>query len=198
MKEKLLLATLVFFSSLALSAQEMIVQEKQVPGFFPIVSVTSIAAIYVDENDHWLMHKAAEWLRQDLEMITGRQTTIISTLPSSADFLIIIGSLDSSSIIQRLAAEKKIQADGLAGQWEKFQLQTVSHPMKNVQNALVIAGSDKRGTAYAVLELSKQMGVSPWYWWADVPAKKKKEIYFKNGLYVYGVSFCKIPRDIYQ
>jgi hypothetical protein len=66
------------------------------------------------------------------------------------------------------------------------QLQTISNPTKNIRNALVIAGSDKRGTAYAVLELSKQMGQSPWYWWADVPAKKKKEIYLKNGLYTYG------------
>ena len=132
------------------------------------------------------MHKAAEWLQQDLEMITGRKANIISTLPSSADFIIMIGSLDSSSTIRQLAAEKKIQTGGLTGQWEKFQFQTVINPVKNIKNALVIAGSDKRGTAYGVFELSKQIGVSPWYWWADVPVKKKKEIYVKKGLYIFG------------
>ncbi len=186
MKEKLLLAFLVFLSSIPLSAQDIIIRENKEPGFFPVVSVASPTAIYVDEKDHWLMHKAAEWLQQDLEMITGRKANIISTLPSSADFIIMIGSLDSSSTIKQLTAEKKIQTGGLTGQWEKFQFQTVINPVKNIKNALIIAGSDKRGTAYGVLELSKQMGVSPWYWWADVPAKKKKEIYFKNGLYVFG------------
>ncbi len=62
-------------------------------------------------------------------------------------------------------------------------MQTIDNPAKGIKQALVIAGSDKRGTAYGVFELSKQMGVSPWYWWADVPVKRKKEIYIKNGLY---------------
>ncbi len=132
------------------------------------------------------MHKAAEWLRQDMEMVTGQKAEITSTLPTSAEFLIIIGSMDSSSILKQLAAEKKIQPQGLDGQWEKFQLQTINYPTGNIKKALVITGSDKRGTAYAVLELSKQIGVSPWYWWADVPARRKKEIYFKEGLYSYG------------
>ena len=65
-------------------------------------------------------------------------------------------------------------------------MQTISNPTKGIKKALLITGADKRGTAFAVFELSKQMGVSPWYWWADVPVKKKKEIYFKNGLYNYG------------
>ena len=132
------------------------------------------------------MHRAAELLSQDLEMLTGQKTTIITTWPKSSDHLIIIGSLDSSEIIKQLAAEKKIQINGLTGQWEKFLIQTVKDPARGIRNALIITGSDKRGTAYAVFELSKQMGVSPWYWWADVPVKKKKEIYIQNGLYVDG------------
>jgi hypothetical protein len=111
---------------------------------------------------------------------------MVSHLPSSAEQLIIIGSLDHSPLIQRMAAEKKIHAEGLKGQWEKFQLETVNDPVPGISSALVIYGSDKRGTAYAIFELSKQMGVSPWWWWADVPVKAKKEIYFKNGTYEYG------------
>ena len=65
-------------------------------------------------------------------------------------------------------------------------METISNPTEGIQKALIITGSDKRGTAYAVFELSRQMGVSPWYWWADVPVKKKKEIYLKNGIYKFG------------
>ena len=186
MKEKLLLAFLVFFSFIQLPAQGIVITEKNGPAVFPIVSGSGPTSIYVDRNDHWLMQRVAELLRQDLEMLTGQKATIISTWPPSSEHLIIIGSLDSSAIIKQLAAEKKIQINGLTGQWEKFQIQTVKDPAKGIRNALVITGSDKRGTAYAVFELSKQMGVSPWYWWADVPVKKKKEIYIQNTLYVDG------------
>ena len=175
MKEKLLLALLVFLSFIQLPAQGILITEKNGPAVFPIVSSSGPTAIYVDKNDHWLMHRAAELLRQDLELLTGKKTKIVSTWPKSADHLIIIGSLDSSDIIKQLAAEKKIQVNGLTGQWEKFQVQTVKEPSKGIRNALIITGSDKRGTAYAVFELSKQMGISPWYWWADVPAKKRKK-----------------------
>src|SRR4029077_4431279 len=101
MKEKSLFAFLIFLSSIHLSAQDIIIRENKEPGFFPVVSVAGPTAIYVDEKDHWLIHKAAEWLQQDLEMITGRKVNIISTLPSSADFIIMIGSLDSSSTIRQ-------------------------------------------------------------------------------------------------
>src|SRR6266446_855241 len=96
MKEKLLLIVLVFYFCMHLSAQDIIISEKKDSGFFPIVSALGPTAIYVDEKDHWLMHKTAELLQQDLEMVTGQKTEIISTLPLSADNIIIIGSQDGS------------------------------------------------------------------------------------------------------
>ena len=186
MRGKFLFTFLLLLSFIRLSAQGIIITEKNGPTVFPIVAGSGNTMIYVDKNDHWLMHRTAELLRQDLEMVTGQKPTIISTWPQSSDHLIIIGSLDSSDIIKKLAAENKIQINSITGQWEKFLIQTVKEPAKGIRNALIITGSDKRGTAYAVFELSKQMGVSPWYWWADVPVKKKKEIYIQNGLYASG------------
>ena len=186
MKEKYLLALLLLLSFIQVPAQDIIITKKNGSAVFPIVTRSVHAIIYVDKNDHWLMHRAAELLGQDLEMLTGQKATITSSWPRSADHLIIIGSLDSSDIIKKLAAENKIQTSGLTGQWEKFLIQTLKEPAKGIGHALIITGSDKRGTAYAVFELSKQMGVSPWYWWADVPVKKKKEIYIQNGLYTDG------------
>lgn len=51
---------------------------------------------------------------------------------------------------------------------------------------MLIAGSDKRGTIYGVYELSRQIGVSPWYWWADVPVTHQDAIYIKDGIYTDG------------
>ncbi|HSZ32091.1 MAG TPA: glycosyl hydrolase 115 family protein, partial [Puia sp.] len=107
------------------------------------------------------------------------------TLPRNAHSVIIIGSIDSSGIIKKLSEEKKINTADMQGKWESFCFQTISNPLPGINNALVIVGSDKRGTAYGVFELSRKMGVSPWYWWADVPVKKKKEIYLKSGIYNY-------------
>ena len=72
----------------------------------------------------------------------------------------------------------------IKNKWEAYQVQVVKNPFKNVPQALVITGSDRRGTAYGMFELSSQMGVSPWYYWADVPAQKKKEMYYKGGIHM--------------
>ena len=107
MKEKFLLAFLVFLSFIRLPAQDIVITEKNGPAVFPIVSGSGPTAIYVDKNDHWLMYRAAELLRQDLEMLTGQKTTIITTWPKSAEHLIIIGSLDSSEIIKQAGRRKE-------------------------------------------------------------------------------------------
>src|SRR5450631_2900565 len=186
MKAKLLTTILIFISSTELFAQDIIIRDKYDSGYFPVVSNLQTASIYVDPKDHWLMHKAAELLQQDVNLITGKKPEIISRLSPTTNRIIIIGSIDSSEIIQRLAAEKKINIERIKNKWENYQLQTISNPVIGIKNALVITGSDRRGTAFGVFELSRQIGVSPWYWWADVPAKKKKEIFIKNGIYQSG------------
>ena len=76
---------------------------------------------------------------------------------------------------------KTLRANG-----ESFVITTIANPAKNVKNSLVIVGSDKRGTIYGIYELSKQLGVSPWYWWADVPAKKRASAYITSGRFASG------------
>lgn len=79
---------------------------------------------------------------------------------------IIIGTIGKSKIIEQLVDNNKIKIDDIEGQWESFLIQTVD-------DCLVIAGSDKRGTIYGIYDLSEKIGVSPWYYWADVPIEKK-------------------------
>ncbi len=134
------------------------------------------AQIVVDANDDWLVQKAASLLQSDITAVTGK-TPALSTLPFSAKNIIIIGTLEKSPLIKKIIINKKFTADSIQGKWEAYRIQVISKPFPGVENALVIAGSDKRGAAYGVLEISKQIGVSPWYWWADVPVKKRENIY---------------------
>ena len=161
----------VLFISVAVCAQSFVTSKKE-DGAFTIAS-TQVASIYVDDKDDWLVNKAASLLQNDIEMVTGKKPVIVNSLSSASANTIIIGTINGSSTIQKLIAQQKIDDRSIKGKWEAFQLQTISKPLGGINNALVIIGNDKRGAAYGVFELSKQIGVSPWYWWADVPAKKK-------------------------
>jgi hypothetical protein len=144
----------------------------------PIVSETTATYIITDSTDDWLIQKSAQLLQQDIEMVTGKKPQIVHSVPASKTNNIIIGCIQSSPIIQTLSSQKKINIDWLKGRWEAGSIQTIAN-----SSSIVIAGSDKRGTAFGVFELSQKMGVSPWYWWADVPVKKKKEIFMEKGNY---------------
>lgn len=133
------------------------------------------AVICVDPGDFPLVQQAAVLLQQDIEMVTGIKPAIQSS--ASKKPAIIIGSLEKSALIRSAEKSKQISTAGLKNKWEAYLLQGSA-------NSLIIAGSDRRGTAYGVFELSKQIGVSPWNWWADVPVKKKENIFIKNNLSV--------------
>ena len=125
-------------------------------------------AIVYDQNDWKGVHIAIANLKKDLEKVTGRQ-----------DYPIVIGTLGKSDVIDKMAKKKQINAKELQGKTEKFIITTV-------KDQLVIAGSDKRGTIYGIYELSQQIGVSPWYDWADVPAEKHEQLYIKKGIFTDG------------
>ena len=146
------------------------------------ISSSKNETIYTDPADFTLVQRAAGFLQQDIEMVTGKKPELITALPASAKSIIIIGTIEKSSLIQQLIKQKKINVDKIKGQWDAYQVQTVNNPFKGIENALVIIGSNKRGAAYGVFELSQQAGVSPWYWWADVPVKKKAGLYVNRTL----------------
>lgn len=151
-------------------------------GFAPLVTATAKTAIYVDNAEAVLVKKAAAWLQQDIAAVTGKQLPLIHTPDTAWQHLIVIGTTDQSALLQQLAASKRISFAGIAQHWEAYQLQRITFPTSKTGSLLVIAGSDKRGVAYGVFELSRQMGVSPWHWWADVPVKQKKALYIPQQL----------------
>ncbi|MGH7616969.1 MAG: glycosyl hydrolase 115 family protein [Gemmatimonadaceae bacterium] len=125
----------------------------------------------------------------DLGTDVGRVTSIASqVIADSAPHgqVVIIGTLGKSPVIDRLAADGKIDASVIRGKWEAFVRQVVDKPVPGVDKALVIAGSDKRGTIYGIYDLSQAIGVSPWYWWADVPTQHRADLYVGPGTRTLG------------
>lgn len=97
--------------------------------------------------------------------------------PSAADTVIIAGTIGNSSVIDALVSAGKLDVAAIEGQWESFTTQLVEEPVPGCPKAVVIAGSDPRGTIFGLYDISEQIGVSPWYWWADVPVRPNPDIY---------------------
>ena len=140
--------------------------------------------ILVDQQEDKGVMRAVAHLQTDAEKVTGVKPVISTVL--SGNRMLIIGSVENSSLIRQLLESGKIPAADLRGKREKYIIRTVKHPLEGVEEAVVIAGSDKRGTIYGIYELSSQMGVSPWYYWADVPVRKQDRICIKEGTYTDG------------
>lgn len=144
----------------------------------------SACPIIVDEAEDKGVLRAVANLQSDAKRITGVKPESAHTLSSNRIF--IIGSIDNSTWIQQLVKTGKLNAADLQGKREKYILTTIKQPLNGVDEAVVIAGSDKRGTIYGIYELSAQMGVSPWYYWADVPVQKQDIVSIKEGIYTDG------------
>jgi hypothetical protein len=151
------------------------------PGCFPIVQKNTAATICVDTNDWAGVVRAAGDLQADVARVTGLSPAILHGGSNLGKNVIIVGTIGKSEIIDRLIHDKKIDVSQIAGQWESFIIQVVPKPLPGVENGLVIVGSDKRGTIYGIYDLSEEMGVSPWYFWADVPVPHKDAVFVKAG-----------------
>lgn len=149
-------------------------------GGFALATRRWTAPIWVDAADHRGVARAAADLAADVGQVTGRAAEVVAA-PGTARRLVVVGSLDRSPLIQDLVQRGKLDVSGVAGQWEAYVVQTVAQPFPGVDEALVIAGADKRGTIYGVYDLSRSIGVSPWTWWADVPVLRRDEVWIEPG-----------------
>ena len=129
------------------------------------------ATIGFSAQEHACVQRAAATLQADFERVTGVRP-VTSDAPT-----ILIGTVGVNKQIDQWVKQGVLR--DLKGKTEKYILKTIG-------NQLVIAGSDKRGTVFGIYELSQQIGVSPWYWWADVPVVKHTDLYIKKGEYTDG------------
>ena len=166
--------------------QARYVQFSRSAGSFTIAGPHALAQIYVDSNDSWGVVRAAHDLQEDVARVTGRKPTVTNERAGLGEFAIIVGTIGKSALIDELVSSGKIDVKQIAAKWEFFEIQVAPEPLPGVALGLVIAGSDKRGTIYGIYDLSEQIGVSPWYWWADVPVAHKDAVFVKPGQYVQG------------
>jgi hypothetical protein len=161
------------------------IETKASPGSFPLVS-DAVANILADTNDWTGVIRAANDLRTDVNRVTGRSPAITVVLKDAGKNAVIIGTLGKSEFIQSLVRDRKIDVSSIEGKWESFIVQVVPKPFSGVNSALVICGSDKRGTIYGIYDVSEHIGVSPWHYWADVPATHHDQLFVKADKFVQG------------
>ncbi|KAL4865075.1 hypothetical protein BDV12DRAFT_211234 [Aspergillus spectabilis] len=148
---------------------------------FKLADRTIAPGIWVAQNELVGVERAAQDLARDFGRVVGVNGTVTvvdvdSSRPGGP--VIIAGTVGHSALIDGLVSDGKLDVSQVEGKWESYTSQIIESPSENVSWALAIAGSDRRGTIYGLYDLAEQMGVSPWYWWADVPVK------FKTGVWV--------------
>jgi len=153
---------------------------------FPLAVSGQPASIFVSAKDHDGVVRAATDLQDDLGRVTGTEPDLYKEGSPPSETVVLVGTFDKSPIIKRLVRRGKLNPAGVAGRWETFLIQRVKNPFPGVKEALVIAGSDKRGTIYGIYDLSEAIGVSPWYWWADVPVDTQANLYVLSGRHTDG------------
>ena len=175
------LASAALLTTISMSAADRFVNFKQ--GDL-LLNANNRVEIYMDTNDCKGVSYAAHALLKDIKSVSGAT----ASLTSDAGFLkkadtarpaILVGTIGHSAAIDQLVKQKRINGNLLKGKREKFIITLID-------GQLVIAGSDRRGTIYGIYELSQQMGVSPWYDWADVPVEHHDSIFVNKGIYTDG------------
>lgn len=159
-----------------LSTVPQYIQYESSPDAFCIAAGGRATSVYVSPDDWAGVVRAARDLGDDIRKVSGTPAQVVES-DSPAPKSVIVGTIGKSPLIDRLVSEKKLDVSSVKGQWESFVIQTID-------GNLVVAGSDKRGTIYGIYDISEKIGVSPWYWWADVPVKTSAFLYVKAGRYV--------------
>ncbi len=170
----------------AAQSAKLTVGDEFTPGAFPLVHDGKSATILFDSADAPVVKTVAEALNNDIALVTGTHPGICGSDEQLPKLAIIVGTENGSRYIKEMLAAKKLPADRLEGKWETFLITLVEQPLEGVDRALVIAGSDPRGTAFGVFELSKRIGVSPWCWWADVTPERRDNLFVHGGAIIEG------------
>lgn len=137
---------------------------------FALIKKDCDTNISVGEREDKVVHTAIDLFCSDMESVSGKRPTLNRYLSENT---ILAGTIGKNEFIDKLIDTKRIAIKEIEGKWEAFQIQIINEGDKKI---LVIVGSDSRGTAYGILELSRLIGVSPWIWWADSTSHKKSSL----------------------
>ena len=179
--KKIFFVSMALLSSVGMSAADQFVSFQK--GDL-LINRDNKVEIYMDANDCKGVNYAAKALVKDIIKVSGSKAILTSDAglkdkDAAGKPTILVGTIGHSTAIDQLIRQKRINGNLLKGKREKFIITVVD-------GQLVIAGSDRRGTIYGIYELSQQMGVSPWYDWADVPVVHHDSIFVNKGVYTDG------------
>lgn len=146
---------------------------------FGIINRKGNARLYFDAQDFEVVKKAADLFSNDVRLVTGQSIQVGAIENKLVSNSIIVGTLGHNELIDKLVAKNKLDVKSLENRWESYLIEVVRNPLPGVSKALVVVGSDRRGTAYGLFTISEAIGVSPWYWWADAPVAKRQELNLK-------------------
>lgn len=165
----------------AVSAKDLLVFQSGLSNY-ALASSSLAPTIWVANNDRPGVKRAAKDLAADFGRVTGKNGTAENkdSLSTTTAPLIVAGTIGQSDLVDELISKNKIDVSAVKGKWEAFTSKLVKNPTANIPWALVVAGSDHRGTIYGMYNISETIGVSPWYWWADVAPKKKTGIWVQD------------------
>ncbi|MCC5834878.1 MAG: glycosyl hydrolase 115 family protein, partial [Opitutales bacterium] len=162
------------------------VHTKATESAFALVSGEKAATLVFEDSEHSVIEIAVKDLAKDVERVTDQRPRVQSSTEGIEGAVVLVGTVGQSAWIDALVEAEKIDLSKVEDQWETFLLQTVEAPLPGVDKGFVVIGSDRRGTAYGVYELSKAIGVSPWYWWADVTPGKAEALYLAGDTQIHG------------
>ena len=144
---------------------------------FPLLVKGRAADILVAQTEAEVVRIAADLLATDIERVGSVKPRVHETIAGSTGPVIIAATLGKSALLDQLISSGKLkELQQIQGRWEATLWKIVDQPLPGVERALVIVGSDRRGTAYGLMHLSEIIGVSPWYWWADVPPARRTNL----------------------
>ncbi|MDO3387892.1 glycosyl hydrolase 115 family protein [Gilvimarinus sp. SDUM040013] len=148
---------------------------------FPLIQNGKPLPVVISANANSAVRRAADAFSDDLERVSGSNSELLTSVKQAEGSLVLIGVLGENPLIEELVSQGKLDVDAIRGQWEAYQVAVVDKPWPGVDQALVVVGSDRRGAVFGTFDLSEQMGVSPWYWFADVPTQQQNNVYVTPG-----------------
>lgn len=181
--KKLFLLFLLAYATTAFS-QLKVNDRQQSATDFPLFAGGKACAVYIDASDDVAVKKVSGLFAEDMERVTGKRSRVSEAKSIKDKEAVIIGTLGHNKLIDALVEKKALDVSAIQNGWEQYIVKVLDKPFKGVDRALIIAGCDRRGTAYGTFALSEAMGVSPLYWWSDVPVKKQKNLYLGTSEYV--------------
>ncbi|WP_055106823.1 glycosyl hydrolase 115 family protein [Paenibacillus ihumii] len=131
------------------------------------------ALFYREEEAFSGVNKIARKVMHDVELVFGYAPQAAADRSQLGKNAILYGTVSHSPMLLELEEKQLIDLSEIRGKREVFLFQVIDRPFEGVEKALVIAGSDKRGTIYGLFHLSERLGVSPLVDWANVKPQRR-------------------------